>query len=200
MKIVFCMLSVIALACQAPEQKDVVERSALITTRSGMGSAVSLGRGYYLTAKHVVFDDATGKPKPFVLVTGSFKDSAARVLDTLGDIALVRITRDTLTPLVFLGNVRLGEEIEFVQPFSDEEDTSTKTFLWSGRVSRIEKITFSVDRPIFPGASGGGVFNAMNELIGINVETFSTENQNVQGVAIRNSFFKPMLEKHLHYP
>jgi S1-C subfamily serine protease len=141
----------------------------------GMGSGVDIGHGFILTAAHVANS------------TEGFKEEDLKVKDSLGrehatellwanhtyDVALLRVgDPDTIAGAHLSGRLlRQGEKLSFQGNPFDIQDVTTY-----GRVvkSVIEKqgpwaAANIVDGAIAPGMSGGPVWDAGGNVVGINV-------------------------------
>jgi serine protease Do len=145
----------------------------------GVGSGiVYTSDGYILTNDHVVTVD--GQPASSVVVTlatGEEVQATIVARDSTKDIALLKVDRTGLTPVVFAASseVKVGQWAFAIGSPFDYSNSVTE-----GIVSGLDRdlstgdpttgdITglLQTDAAISPGNSGGGLFNAEGELIGM---------------------------------
>ena len=142
------------------------------SVQSGAGSGVILTSDGYIVTNHHVIDGAT---KITVQVDDDHKYEAKLIgSDANADIALLKIDAEDLTPATVgdSDNMVVGEKtIVIGNPLGTLGDTVT-----DGIVSALDReVTvdgarmklFQTNAAISPGNSGGGVFNAAGNLIGI---------------------------------
>ena len=138
---------------------------------SGAGSGVIISSdGYILTCAHVVDGAST------ITVTIGDKDYTATLVgeDTTSDIAVIKIDADGLTPAT-VGNsdsLKVGQSVMAVgNPLGELGGTVTGGMISAlNREVTIEDQTMSLiqmDASVSPGNSGGALFNASGDLIGI---------------------------------
>ena len=174
---------------------------------SGAGSGVIISSdGYILTCAHVVDGAST------ITVTIGDKDYTATLVgeDTTSDIAVIKIDADGLTPAT-VGNsdsLKVGQSVMAVgNPLGELGGTVTGgmisalnrsvTIQGSSSVNTMSLI--QMDASVSPGNSGGGLFNANGELIGIvNAKSSSSDAEGL-GFAIpintAMEMAKQMIEK-----
>lgn len=120
------------------------------------GSAVAIGENRYLTAYHVIADGRTN------LKTSDGEKLTIESYDSYFDI--MSLTSESEGVPVKLGNsdsVRLGDEVTIIgSPMGEKNTVIQTTIKMIGRAMEAYNI-------VSGGASGGGVFNARGELIGI---------------------------------
>ena len=141
--------------------------------QSGAGSGVIISEdGYILTCAHVV----NGATNVKVQLNGSDTQYDATVvgLDTASDIAVIKIEATGLTPAVIGDSDQLavGEEVIAVgNPLGTLGGTVTNGIISALNrqitVEDNEMTLIQTNAAVSPGNSGGGLFNANGELIGI---------------------------------
>ena len=149
---------------------------ATITTKDGYGSSINLGEGYFLSCSHVIRNDAGKFDEKICLMevfkTGHKIDSSATIVsaDTLNDLVLLKSSK-----LIDKTNIRFAhdpvlEKVYWVQPafYSD----GNLFFLVSGRISGFNSRNVFLDKPVFDGASGTGIFDRNGNLVGMAQSTF----------------------------
>jgi len=122
------------------------------------GSAVYIGDGKFLTATHVITDSSN------IDLIFDYSVIEARVVTSEGDVMILQTEVSRQTNVIFAEPV-IGESVFWIQPV--QLDRRPERFLMSGMVSQVWRYRFFIDKPIFPGASGSGVFNEQGELLGI---------------------------------
>ncbi|MCL5114665.1 MAG: serine protease [Patescibacteria group bacterium] len=149
---------------------------ATITTKDGYGSSINLGEGYFLSCSHVIRNNAGKFDKKICLKeefkTGPEIDSSATIVaaDTINDLVLLRSSK-----LIDKINVKFVhdpvlERVYWVQPaFYSDGDLF---FLVSGRISGFNLGNVFLDKPVFDGASGTGIFDEDGNLVGMAQSTF----------------------------
>jgi S1-C subfamily serine protease len=151
-----------------------------------VGSGVVIERdGHVLTNAHVIDGAAS-----LVVTLDSGARTPARVLgmDTVTDLALLRIEAPTPLPVARLGDssaLRVGEEVVAIGNPMGLEQTMTRGIV-SG-LNRIlpglaEQPMIQTDAPINPGNSGGPLVDRCGAVVGIN--TFISEEANSIGFAL----------------
>ena len=138
---------------------------------SGAGSGVIISSdGYILTCAHVV-DGASN-----ITVTINDKDYTATLVgeDTTSDIAVIKIDADGLTPATVgdSDSLKVGQNVMAVgNPLGTLSNTVTQGIVSAlNRQVTVEDNDMTLiqtDTSISPGNSGGGLFNANGELIGV---------------------------------
>ena len=150
--------------------------------QSGAGSGVIISEdGYILTCAHVV----NGATNVKVQLNGSDTQYEATVvgMDTASDIAVIKIEATGLTPAVIGDSDQLavGEEVIAVgNPLGTLGGTVTNGIISALNrqvtVEDNEMTLIQTNAAVSPGNSGGGLFNANGELIGIvNAKSDSSE-------------------------
>ncbi|HSN03764.1 MAG TPA: SUMF1/EgtB/PvdO family nonheme iron enzyme [Nitrospira sp.] len=138
---------------------------------SGSGVIVD-SDGYVLTASHVV-----ANARRIVVVTyGEVRVPGVVVsIDVEHDLALlkVEIAGISAAPLGYAGSVKLDEEVVVVGfPFGLREVSVTRGRVAAVRTKGVRRV-FQVDAAVNPGNSGGPVFNARGEVVGVIITKFS---------------------------
>jgi formylglycine-generating enzyme required for sulfatase activity len=138
---------------------------------SGTGVIVH-SDGYVLTAYHVV----ANARRVVVVTPGEFRASAIVVsTDAEHDLALLKAETVGLSEasLGHAGAVQLDQEVLAVGfPFGLREVSLTRGRIAAVRTKGVQRV-FQVDAAVNPGNSGGPLFNAYGELIGILTTKFS---------------------------
>lgn len=139
---------------------------------SGHGSGTHIGNGLILTAAHVV--DSEGEFK-VVTTTGQELDAEVLWFNTARDLAMVKVADYSQigdSP-VDCRTASVGEQLTFEGnplglTFQTTVGTVTGALISNPEAERwIESLP--VDGVIAPGMSGGGVFDADGDLVGVNV-------------------------------
>ncbi|MGA6826151.1 SUMF1/EgtB/PvdO family nonheme iron enzyme [Nitrospira sp. NS4] len=138
---------------------------------SGSGVIVD-SDGYVLTASHVV-----ANARRIVVVTyGEVRVPGVVVsIDVEHDLALLKIEIAGIStaPLGYAGSVKLDEEVVVVGfPFGLREVSVTRGRVAAVRTKGVRRV-FQVDAAVNPGNSGGPVFNARGEVVGVIITKFS---------------------------
>lgn len=142
-------------------------------TEKPAGSGVIVhSDGYVLTAHHVV-----ANARRIVVVTpGEFRVPGVVVsADPEHDLALVKVETVGLSdaPLGYAGSVQLDQEVVAVGfPFGLREVSVTRGRIAAVRTKGVQRV-FQVDAAVNPGNSGGPVFNARGEVVGILTTKFT---------------------------
>ena len=128
--------------------------------------------GYVLTAHHVV-----ANARRIVVVTpGEFRTPATVVsTDAEHDLALLKADTIGLSEasLGHAGLVRLDQEVVAVgYPFGLREVSVTRGRIAAVRTKGVQRV-FQVDAAVNPGNSGGPLFNAQGEVVGILTTKFT---------------------------
>jgi len=141
--------------------------------QSGAGSGIIVSQdGYILTCAHVV----SGATSVKVQLNGSDQSYDATVVgvDSTSDIAVLKIDATGLTPAVIgdSGKLAVGETTVAVgNPLGTLSNTVTQGIVSAlNRQVTVEDNNMTLiqtDTSISPGNSGGGLFNANGELIGV---------------------------------
>jgi len=138
---------------------------------SGTGVIVH-SDGYVLTAHHVI----ANARRVVVVTPGEVRTSAIVVsTDPEHDLALLKAETVGLSEasLGHAGNVRLDQEVIAVGfPFGLREVSVTRGRIAAVRTKGVQRV-FQVDAAVNPGNSGGPLYNAEGELIGILTTKFS---------------------------
>lgn len=167
--VAFLLFSALTIfAAQELARSDIKADAVVkVIVGKGHGSAVHIGNGVYLTAGHVA-----GALEEVGIKTSTGETGTAKVLWVSKDydIALIKSDIETETANLECRAPEVGEHIQLKgNPLNLEFQTT-----W-GRVSGTEvsvgpwEAALPVNAAIAGGMSGGGMFDADGDLIGINV-------------------------------
>ena len=167
--------------------------------QSGAGSGVIISQdGYILTCAHVV----SGATSVKVQLNGSDESYDATVVgqDSTSDIAVLKIDATGLTPAVIGDSdaLAVGEVAVAVgNPLGTLSNTVTDGIVSALNrqvtVQNNDMTLIQTDASISPGNSGGGLFNANGELIGIvNAKSSYSEAEGI-GFAIPTASIRPIV-------
>lgn len=148
------------------------DRSAGSGERPAGSGVIVHSDGYVLTAHHVV-----ANARRIVVVTpGEFRTPATVVsTDAEHDLALLKADTIGLSEasLGHAGLVRLDQEVVAVgYPFGLREVSVTRGRIAAVRTKGVQRV-FQVDAAVNPGNSGGPLFNAQGEVVGILTTKFT---------------------------
>ncbi len=153
------------------------------STQQGGGSGVLIdSEGYGLTNYHVVAGMLDTRLGLGGLSDGNLYELEVLGIDPTGDVAMFRLTGRDRFPYAPLGDsdvVRVGDRaVVMGNPFAISEDhspsvslgivTGTHRYQWGVKGNLIYSDCLCVDAPVNPGNSGGPLFNAGGEVVGIN--------------------------------
>ncbi len=133
-----------------------------IQTNKLQGSGIVLSQnGLIATNYHVVEKASTMQ---IVFQDGVVYQGNITVvgLDPQADIALLQIQRKDLSPVKIAKNIQNGESVYTIGAPNGKRNTKT-----TGVVSGYQTDMIAMTAPIQHGSSGGGLFNAKNELLGM---------------------------------
>lgn len=140
----------------------------LVETPSGFGSGVIIGdNGLVVTNLHVIADDVSAMVK---LADGDRYDNVTvAALDERRDLALLRIAGFGLKParLANSEDLRVGDRVYAIGTPKGLELSLSEGLVSSLRSSGDGYQVIQTTAPISSGSSGGGLFNAQGELVGI---------------------------------
>jgi S1-C subfamily serine protease len=143
--------------------------TVFVETTTGHGSGVHIGRGYILTAAHVVDAEPVVKVRDTLNHTVS---GAVLWVNKAYDLALVLIDKPGMdaTPLNCAVRPKVGDEISaignplnllFIHTWGRVAAPTQERMMW--------KAAFIADLTIAPGMSGGPIFDRAGNLIGLGV-------------------------------
>ena len=145
----------------------------------GVGSGiVYTSDGYILTNDHVVSQNgAAADSVEVTLATGEVLDATIVARDSENDLALLKIDKTGLAPVVFADSgsvtvgqwaIAIGSPLDYQNTVSEGIVSGLNRDLDTGN-PRSPQLTGLVqtDAAISPGSSGGGLFNAAGQLIGM---------------------------------
>jgi serine protease Do len=153
---------------------EIEKASVTIRTVAGHGSGFVISdSGHVITNYHVV-----GKSRELLVIV-SGREYRAHVVrsDPGSDVALLKLDQkmDAKPLLINPDGVSLGEEIYVVgTPLDERLDFSISRGIISARRSEDQRNFYQTDAAVNPGNSGGPVFNASGNVIGITVAGFFT--------------------------
>ncbi len=174
--------SILEQAASLPDLPDLVERLMpsivrIRVDRTGAGSGIVIDRsGHILTNRHVV----QGATRLVVeLRDGTTATAEVTGMDAGNDLAVIRanLPAESLTPAVFgdSGAVRVGEPVFAIgNPFGLGFTVTSGIISGLGRESdgapggHSIRGVLQTDAAVNPGNSGGPLFNAAGEVVGIN--------------------------------
>lgn len=152
----------------APELAPITDAAAVrILTKDGVGSGVSIGNGFIVTAAHVVGKDKAVKIK---LRDGAGSDGEVLWSNTAYDIAMVRIGSRQQGAAIDCGAAHVGDDIVSVgNPLGIDFVTAFGRIAGDPREHGPWKSVYVTDATTIMGMSGGPVFSVDGKLIGITV-------------------------------
>ena len=165
-----------------------------VTAGAGSGSGIIVSEdGYILTNQHVI-ESAVLRDQPVTVVTFSGERYTAQVLgaEADSDLAVLKIDADGLTPAVLTDSdcLTVGETVYAVgNPMADLPYTMTRGVV-SARDRRIatgENVAanmFQFDAAMNRGTSGGPVYNARGQVVGVATAKYTASGVEGLGFAI----------------
>ena len=155
--------STVAIHAKAASPLQKMKRSVVhIQTNRMQGSGIILSAdGLIATNYHVIEGASTAQ---FLFSDGSLYQGAATVvgLDPQSDIALLQIPKTGLSPAPLAAGYTVGEAVSAVGSPGGKRNTVT-----TGVLKAYDRDCLSFSAPISQGSSGGGLFNAKGELLGM---------------------------------
>ena len=176
---------------------------------SGYGSGfVYSADGLIATNNHVV----EGAGRIYVTLNGDEQQYEAQVIatDSYSDLAILKIDKTGLTPVKFgsSSSLRLGEPVFVVgSPYNGLFANSVSSGIVSGLnremvLNSATQTFIQTDAAVNPGNSGGPMFNANGELVGVitrksMLSTVTGESTSIEGIgfAIPSDVASPVLEQ-----
>ena len=176
---------------------------------SGYGSGfVYSADGLIATNNHVV----EGAGRIYVTLTGDEQQYEAEVVatDSYSDLAILKIDKTGLTPVKFgsSSSLRLGDTVFVIgSPYNGLFANSVSSGIVSGLnremvLNSATQTFIQTDAAVNPGNSGGPMFNANGELVGIitrksMLSTVTGETTSIEGIgfAIPSDVASPVLEQ-----
>jgi S1-C subfamily serine protease len=174
-----------------------IESTAGEVTINGSGVVVDAGKGLIITASHVVKDYEHAQPATLVVVhfkQGDEVQATVKSIDQFNDLAILQVNPSQVHGLVAapLGDsdqVLVGAEVSAIgAPLSygwsqTEGHVSYVHRNLDSRINRSWKLPDGIqhDASVNKGSSGGPLFNARGEVIGIN-QQIATPNEGNAGV------------------
>ena len=160
--------------------KDLLKASVTIRTPEGHGSGIILSdKGYVLTNEHVIGDNRHIR----VVIDETDCDATEVRRNPIRDMALLRIEPPPKVEniLISRSEPNIGEEFFVIGTPLDESFSHTVTRgIYSARRVVRGYPYYQTDATLNPGNSGGPIFNAASELVGIAVAgTFTRSGANL---------------------
>ena len=175
MKLLLAVMITLALGgCLKKPFETVGNRYGFVACGNGFGSAVNVGGGRFLTAAHVINPG-------FGVASRYGMDSVPMVVVIDGDMALIQTRILPQEPVEF-DSVELGQTLYFVQVVMD---SSIELYYHEAKVMRITTDGFYVDKAVFPGCSGTGVWTREGKLVGILTRMVTMGDQSFGGFALK---------------
>jgi hypothetical protein len=133
---------------------------------------------------------------PFYVQKGARRDTGPRFIRRENDMAIfwssLGIGDSVITPRYDIG---IGEQTAWIQPMFYAKGV-VNIFFHIERISRIDSLRIFIDRPVFPGTSGSGLFDTNGNLIGIIDQFyFPYHDQVTYGSALKIGLLETILEK-----
>ena len=148
------------------------ERAGGLSEKPAGSGVIVHSDGYVLTAYHVV----ANARRIVVVAAGEFRMPGVVVsADPEHDLALLKVETVGLSeaPLGYAGGVQLDQEVVVVGfPFGLREVSVTRGRIAAVRTKGVQRV-FQVDAAVNPGNSGGPLFNARGEVVGVLTTKFS---------------------------
>ena len=197
------MPSVVSITTTQYAQRDGTE------VASGYGSGfVYSADGLIATNNHVV----EGAGRIYVTLNGDEQQYEAEVVatDSYSDLAILKIDKTGLTPVKFgsSSSLRLGDTVFVIgSPYNGLFANSVSSGIVSGLnremvLNSATQTFIQTDAAVNPGNSGGPMFNANGELVGIitrksMLSTVTGETTSIEGIgfAIPSDVASPVLEQ-----
>lgn len=164
MKYLGLILLAILVAC-APEKRP--DSTVKVTTETGHGSGVSIGKGYIISAAHVVKD---AKSVSIKTKAGVVHPATVLWVNDAKDIALLHTSAKLPSSPLSCREVKSGEPITASGNPSDMEFLDMRGFI-AGNARKIGpwEDALPADVTLIGGMSGGPAFDDAGEVVGINV-------------------------------
>lgn len=163
------VLLMLLVGC-AHQEPFISDRHVVVQTTAGLGSAVCLGRGLIITTRHVLFDGDGERLRARLCLNGVC-DSNFAIVSIGEDIVLVRSRIiGNFIHLPRLGTLRVGMDVNWVQAFYSPGPGGVlmvQKLIMRGMVAQKGDNYMLLDRPLWPGSSGSGVYDLMGRLVGI---------------------------------
>ena len=202
------------------DDRESGSNAAIITRQRASGSGVVVSAdGYIVTNAHVVAsarkvrvriaDDASATPNSAMEPAGKILNATLVGVDRETDLAVVRVDRDDLNPLV-LGDSDSLHQGQLVMAFGNPLGLENSVSM--GVVSSVARqikpddtmIYIQTDAPINPGNSGGPLVNADGQVMGLNTFIYSQSGGSeglgfaIPSNIIRNVYQQIRQEGHVH--
>ncbi len=154
--------AVVSITTHVADKYEVADSVVTIMTNKNQGSGVILSKdGKIATNYHVIENASMGQ---VIFSDGTVYQGDVTVvgLDPKADIAILKIKEDNLTPIGKTADVAIGEKIMTISSPQGKRNTKTE-----GQLLAKNNDILSFSAPIKQGSSGGGLFNAKGNWIGM---------------------------------
>ncbi len=191
-----------------PKQKQTADSVVYIQTNKLMGSGVILSAdGLIATNYHVLEHASTAQ---IIFDDGEVYYGEIRVvgLDPQADIAIIRIKKSGLHPVSRADSIQINEPVKTITSGGGKRNTTTQ-----GKITKFDDDIISMTAPIQHGSSGGGLFNANGQILGI-CSSYSQDqyfaipikkvlnvpkNMNMPLSHMKNYVYQPGAPRNIHY-
>lgn len=145
-----------------PAQKQTADSVVYIQTNKLMGSGVVLSADGLIATNYHVIERAT--TAQIIFNNGEVYHGDIKVvgLDPQADIAILRIQKNGLHPVSVANQIQINEPVKTITNGGGKRNTTT-----TGKITNFDQDIISMTAPIQHGSSGGGLFNAKGEILGI---------------------------------
>lgn len=145
-----------------PVQKQTADSVVYIQTNKLMGSGVVLSADGLIATNYHVIERAT--TAQIIFNNGEVYHGDIKVvgLDPQADIAILRIQKNGLHPVSVANHIQINEPVKTITNGGGKRNTTT-----TGKITNFDQDIISMTAPIQHGSSGGGLFNAKGEILGI---------------------------------
>ena len=162
----FLAVMVALLIGCATTRPPVMERYGLVVAENGhWGSVIIAGNGFAYLAKHVIEKDSVTL-NPFYIFFRGTVDSTSTVIASEGDMVLIRTFHGRPLEPVSYAHANYLQEVVWVQPQFGLA-APPHLYLIVGKTARRDSLSWYLDRAVYPGASGSGVWDGDGELVGM---------------------------------
>lgn len=152
----------VSIHTEPQAERDIRDSVVLIQTNKIMGSGVILSADGLIATNFHVIENASVAQIMFQDNSLYFGDVTVVGLDPASDIALLQIDKSGLIPAEICTEPKIGEVVTAIGSPNGNMNTIT-----TGKLLGFDQDTISTTAEITKGSSGGGLFNAAGELLGI---------------------------------
>jgi len=167
-KLIFILL--FAGCASFPPERALNHYATLQNNLGGLSSAVCVGNGLVLASEHALFD-IEGKYLGGILIFKDRIDSNIKVIYSDQEVSLLYSQITHTVPSLSLDSLTIGREVFWIHPFYTQSLTSEyRAYLLFMRgvvASRLSENEYLIDREVWPGSSGSGVYDSSGDLVGI---------------------------------